>query len=134
MRPPLSPFRMWLVYYRDDRRAVGIIAAGLFFILLPLLGGLVWLAYPTGPAELIQGRIEALGFHETEFGSAPVASVWVDGRPVRIGLPARYGCTTGDRITLQRRPTRFGSRYRIGANARPCTRGHPLPPPTLLPI
>ena len=113
---------MWLEYYRDDRRAVGIIAAGLFFILLPLLGGLAWLAYPTGPSLLVEGRIEALGFRETDFGSVPVASVRVDGRPVRIGLPARYGCMKGDRIALKRRSTRFGAGYGVGANPRPCTR------------
>ena len=113
---------MWLEYCRDDIRGVGIIAAGLFFILLPLLGGLVWLAYPTGPSYPVQGRIEALGFHETDFGSVPVASVRIDGRPVRIRLPARYGCMIGDRIALKRRSARFGSGYGVGANPRPCAR------------
>ena len=121
MEPPMNRFRMWQRYYRDEIRLVGVTGVCLLGLGL-LIGGAIWLTQPTGPAGLVVGRVEALGFHETDLGSVPVASVRVDGRPVRIRLPARYGCMAGDRIALKRRPTRFGSSYGVGSNTRPCAR------------
>lgn len=117
----MSRFRLWREYHRHEIRLAAYTGAGLLGLGI-LVSGAVWLAYPMGPVETVEGRVEALGYHETDLGSVPVASVRVEGQPVRIRLPAHYGCAIGDRITLIRRPTRFGSRHVVGPNPRPCTR------------
>ncbi|GAA0638138.1 hypothetical protein [Brevundimonas lenta] len=116
----LSRLRFWLNYYRDEVGFVRAITAATGVILL-ITSGLLWLTYPAGPVRPVEGRIIAVGFMETDRGSRSTASVSVDGRPVRIQLPARYGCRKGDRIALKRRATRFGFSYGVGRNPKPCS-------------
>jgi len=114
-------WRLWRLYYRDELNLVRAIAIVLAILVL-LAGGLVWLIRPIGPAVTVHGEVEALGFHETKFGSRPTASVSVDGRVIRVDLRAGFDCTVGDRITVRRRSTRWGFLYGVGRNPRPCSR------------
>ena len=117
----MNRFRLWREYHRHEIRLTAYSVAGLLGLGL-LVSGAIWLAHPIGPVETVQGRVEGLGYHETDLGSVPMASVKVEGQPIRIRMPARFGCAIGDRITLMRRPTRFGFRYVVGPNPRPCSR------------
>lgn len=121
MKTALRRWRFWLDYHRDELGAVRAIA-GYLLLIVPAIGVVVWLAYPTGPSRTVEGEVLALGFRETDLGAVPSASIKIGDRSVRIDLPLKYGCKAGDRIALKRRPSRFGFAYGVGTNPRPCSR------------
>ena len=88
----------------------GVAAAfGLFTVTLSLAGG---------PPVMVYGTVQGFGLGETQYGSYPLAVVWVDDRSATVSMRSTDICLRGDRIKLYRRRALFGYNY---------SRGMPLP-------
>ena len=77
---------------------------------------------PLGPVEQVQGTITGLGFEEDDGGSFASAAVAVEGRSIRVRLPSRHDCRTGDQIQLRQRATRWGYTTGVMMTRWPCKR------------
>ena len=111
----LHPLGVWFLMHLDELRLAFIIG-----LVALTASGFVLAAAPIGPSLALEGRVVALGFHETDEGSVGTASVRAEGRLVRIYLPLRHGCRAGDRIRLSKWPLRWGHRIAAERTRQPC--------------
>jgi len=112
--------RFWLALNPDVHHLPKLVPWVGGFLLL--IGGLLWLFYPTGPATHTSGVVVGFGFQETEEGSIATASVRTDRGVRRIELPTRFQCRIGDTIQLRRRSTRTGEFVVVARTPKPCSR------------
>lgn len=77
-------------------------------------GAIMMLALSGGPPVMVYGVVRGFGLRESDFGSFPVARVWVDDRSAVVRLDRSSTCTVGSRIKLNRRRALLGYRYNAG--------------------
>jgi hypothetical protein len=102
--------------------APGSRAAGLVLgaALASVLSGLILLFWLWGgPPTQVYGIVQGFGLAESQYGSIPLARVWVDDREATVQIGRAATCLAGDRIKLYRRRALLGYSYSPGL-PRPC--------------
>ncbi len=120
---PVRAWPLWLSDQFNDRSVLIII-----FLAVLVVAGLAALTPAVVsrkplPVTRVEGQIVGLGFMDIKGrGSVPQASVEVEDHIVRIEMPARLNCRTGDRIVLDRITTRSGYFVSLTRIPDPCRR------------
>lgn len=98
--------------------------ARLALISAPIVAVVVVLYMPTGRGEPAVGRVDTMGFWDTDTGTRLVVRVTVGASQVSLSLPQGAICSAGDRISLVKRRTLLSVRYTMGRGgcARPGSR------------
>jgi hypothetical protein len=98
-------------------RAVGLLLA--VAVASVFAGAALLVRFGGGPPTLVYGTVQGFGLSESQYGSIPLARVWVDDRVATISIGRTATCLAGDRIKLYRRRALLGYSYSPGL-PRPC--------------